>query len=125
MNATVLLFDIDGTLVATGGAGRRAMEGAFAAVCGSPEPCRHFDFSGMTDRAIAREGIVRAGHPNEATPEAIDAILAAYLERLASEVAQSPGYRVLPGVVALLERLAKIDGVAIGLGTGNVRVGAQ
>ena len=53
--ALVVLFDIDGTLLETGGAGRAAMEGAFAELCGRADVCAHFSFGGMTDRAIARE----------------------------------------------------------------------
>src|SRR5262249_31695506 len=55
---TVFLFDIDGTLLLTGGAGRRAFEQAFADVCGRPDACNGFSFAGMTDRAIARKGLL-------------------------------------------------------------------
>ena len=54
---TVLLFDIDGTLVTTGGAGRRALERGFEVVFGRADACTHFPFDGMTDRAIIREGL--------------------------------------------------------------------
>jgi len=123
MQPTVLLFDIDGTLILTGGAGRRAMEGAFADVTGSASACAHFSFSGMTDRAIAREGLRAANH--EATESAIDRLLDAYLARLAREVVSSDGYRVMPGVVATLEWLRGHARAAIGLGTGNLKKGAM
>lgn len=125
---TVLLFDIDGTLILTGGAGRRAMTAAFDDVHRNGEACAHFSFAGMTDRAIVREGlrVVRAanggGTPGEAD---IDAVLEAYLQRLADEVARTENYRVLPGVESLLESLRGEPGLAIGLGTGNVRRGAM
>jgi phosphoglycolate phosphatase-like HAD superfamily hydrolase len=122
MTPTVLLFDIDGTLLLTGGAGRRAMEAAFAERTGRKGACAHFSFAGMTDRAIAREGLTAAGR--EPTAEAIDALLDAYLAHLAREVPASDGYAVMPGVVETLAWLRGFDGVAVGLGTGNIERGA-
>jgi phosphoglycolate phosphatase-like HAD superfamily hydrolase len=119
---TVLLFDIDGTLILTGGAGRRAMEGAFEDVTGRRDACSHFHFGGMTDRAIARQGLVAANH--EPTPEAIDALLEAYIARLEREVTTSDKYEIMPGVTETLAWLAPLTGVAIGLGTGNIKRGA-
>ena len=58
MRPTVFLFDIDGTLISTGGAGRRSMEGAFAELFGARGVAAiEFSFAGMTDRAIARAGL--------------------------------------------------------------------
>lgn len=119
---TVLLFDIDGTLILTGGAGRRAMERAFADVTGRRDACAHMSFGGMTDRAIAREGLVAVDR--EPTPEAIDAVLDAYIARLEREVVASPKYEIMPGVVETLAWLAPIPRIAIGLGTGNIKRGA-
>ena len=79
---TVLLFDIDGTLLDTGGCGRRAVERAFALRHGRADACAALSFGGMTDRAIARAGLLAIGA--EATAQAIDHLLAAYLEALAS-----------------------------------------
>lgn len=122
MRPTVLLFDIDGTLVATGGAGRRAMVAAFTDVHARADVFDGTSFAGMTDRAIVRHGIVRAtGVCDEA---AIDRALDAYLDRLERELASSEGYRVFPGVYDVLERVRDRAGVAVGLGTGNVRRGA-
>ncbi|AKU98210.1 Hydrolase, haloacid dehalogenase-like family [Labilithrix luteola] len=125
---TVLLFDIDGTLILTGGAGRRAMTAAFADVHRNGEACSHFSFAGMTDRAIVREGlrVIHAANGGGTPDEAgIDAVLEAYLKRLADEVARAGSYRVLPGVEVLLQSLRGEPGLAIGLGTGNVRRGAM
>ena len=118
----MLLFDIDGTLVSTGGAGRRAMTGAFADVHGRPDACAHFSFAGMTDRAIAREGL--RALELEADARAIDAVLEAYLTRLDRELQAAESYRVLPAVVELVSFLRTVARVAVGLGTGNVRRGA-
>lgn len=120
---TVYLFDIDGTLLATGGAGRRAMEKAFAALTGRADACSGFSFAGMTDRAIARAGLLAVSE--SVTAERIDALLDAYLQSLAAEVTASRGYQVLPGVQEVLGRLQGRTPCAIGLGTGNIRPGAR
>lgn len=119
---TVLLFDIDGTLVSTGGAGRRAMVGAFASLHGKDDVFEGTSFAGMTDRAIARHGLRDV--VAEITEAEIDRALEAYLARLEIELAKADAYRVLPGVTRLLESLAGVPDVAVGLGTGNVRRGA-
>ena len=119
----VALFDIDGTLVDTRGAGRRAMEQAFERIVGDPEPLRRFRFAGMTDRAIVRSGLRGAGH--HAPDRLIDAVLSAYVAMLPDELQKSAGYVVHPGVRELCARLDAIESVALGLGTGNVEPGAR
>ncbi len=121
MQPTVLLFDIDGTLIDAGGAGRRSMERAFGRVTGRPDACSHFGFDGMTDRAIVRRGLQAIGRPAEEAD--IDEVVDAYLAALAIEIASSPGYTTHPGVHEALEH-GERAGCAIGLGTGNVRRGA-
>ena len=123
MRPTVALFDIDGTLVSCGGAGRASMDRAFADVFGAEARVTDFPFGGMTDRAIARAGLTHGGR--EASEPEIDALLARYLGHLETEVPRATRYEVLPGVVALLDALAPQAHVAIGLGTGNVEVGAR
>jgi phosphoglycolate phosphatase len=119
---TVLLFDIDGTLIDAGGAGRRSIERAFAAVTGRADACAHFTFDGMTDRAILRAGLDAIGRPCDDAAQ--EELIAAYLAALAFEVAASKAYTTHPGVLAALER-AERCGAALGLGTGNVRDGAR
>lgn len=120
-DVTVVLFDIDGTLLDTGGAGRTAMEAAFAEFCGRGDVCAHFSFDGMTDRAIVREGLRVAG---DVVDEArIDRLIDSYLRHL-EHVLPRHTHRVMPGVHALLDVLQARTDVAVGLGTGNVRVGA-
>ncbi|GAB4214561.1 MAG: HAD family hydrolase [Sandaracinaceae bacterium] len=126
MTPTVVLFDIDGTLVTCGGAGRAAMERAFVDFVGDRRVA-DFAFGGMTDRAIAREGLAKAGRtPTEAD---LDDFLERYLSYLAEELPRSIGYRVLDGVDYLLDgleqRRAAGAPVAIGLGTGNLLRGAR
>jgi phosphoglycolate phosphatase-like HAD superfamily hydrolase len=120
---TVFLFDIDGTLLLTGGAGRRAIDGAFDRIIGRADACSGFSFGGMTDRAIARAGLLAAGV--DPTKERIDDILDTYLALLATEVASSADYKILPGVAAAIALVQRRARSAIGLGTGNIRSGAQ
>ena len=118
-----LLLDIDGTLLRASGAGRRAFEGALADHAGVPldGALATLRFDGMTDRGIVREALALLGRPW--AEAACDDILARYVARLDVEI-QGPGYRVLPGVVALLEAL-RARGAAFGLCTGNVVDGAR
>jgi phosphoglycolate phosphatase-like HAD superfamily hydrolase len=123
---TILLFDVDGTLVTTCGAGRRAIERAFAARGYAAEALRDVPFGGMTDRAIVRAGLRALGEPADgpAAEAAIDAVLAGYLPILAEELAATPGIRLHAGVRAALDAAATHPDVALGLGTGNIRPGA-
>lgn len=118
-----LLFDIDGTLLRAGGAGRRAFERALADHTGAPVegPVQEMRFDGMTDRGIVREALGLLGRPY--AEEACERILATYVGHLHAEI-DGPGFRVLPGVAPLLERLAA-RGAAYGLCTGNVVAGAR
>jgi phosphoglycolate phosphatase-like HAD superfamily hydrolase len=118
-----LLFDIDGTLVRAGGAGRRAFERALADHAGAPidGAIAVLRFDGMTDRGIVRESLALLGRPfGEA---ACHEILARYVEHLRAEI-DGPGFRVLPGVAPLLEGLSA-RGARFGLCTGNVVEGAR
>ena len=119
---TVYLFDIDGTLLATGGAGRQAIDAAFRELWGRPDACAHFSFAGMTDRAIARLGLLAIGE--SVTDERIDQLIAAYLHNLEAAVAGSRDYRILPGVHQILAAVRERALGAVGLGTGNVQRGA-
>lgn len=124
MTPTVLLFDIDGTLVTTGGVGRRALERAFERRFGRGDACASFRLDGMTDRSIVRQGLAAIGQ--EVTEAAIDELLARYVEVLEAEVvtADMSRYRVHAGMERALDA-ARDRGHAIGLGTGNIREGAR
>jgi phosphoglycolate phosphatase-like HAD superfamily hydrolase len=128
MRPTVYLFDIDGTLILTGGAGRRAMAAAFTELHGPKGAVAiDFSFAGMTDRAIVRTGLHALGIEETKSDAGVDPVLDAYLLHLEREVDRSDAYRVLPGVSEVLGWLvpmAKTSRVAIGLGTGNVKRGA-
>src|SRR4051812_2638268 len=117
---TVLLFDVDGTLVTTGGVGRRALERAFERAYGRADACTSFRFDGMTDRGIARQGLAAIGV--EPTTERIDALLDVYLGVLVEEVdaADPARYRVHAGMREAIDG-GLSRGCAVGLGTGNIK----
>ena len=117
----LFLFDIDGTLVDTGGAGMASLEETTRAVFGEAGP--PLDLAGSTDL-----GIVIGIHEHfsiEPTRERIENYLAIYQKRLDWNLAHGgfPG-RVLEGVNRLLEDLASREGVTLGLLTGNIAGGA-
>jgi phosphoglycolate phosphatase len=123
---TVLLFDIDGTLVTTPGCGRRALERAFTLRYGRTGVLTGIRFDGMTDRGIVRGGLATIGEVAEGpTAEtAIDAILADYVPFLEEEIAQVR-LTLHRGARDLLDAVSGRPGVAVGLGTGNIRPGAR
>lgn len=120
---TVLLFDVDGTLLDSGGAGRRSMLAAFEACHRRPDACAGFSFGGMTDRAIIRRALRSIDAATD--DDALDAVLAAYLAHLRGEAQKPGGARLLPGVTEALAHVEGRPGVAVGLGTGNVEEGAR
>jgi phosphoglycolate phosphatase-like HAD superfamily hydrolase len=120
---TIFLFDIDDTLVSTAGAGRRALHAAFCDLLGERD-WLPFSLAGMTDRSIVRCALRDAGRADDAA--SIDRVLGRYLERLVDEVARAEGYAVFPGVLPVLDALARLPGrCAVGLGTGNLEAGAK
>jgi phosphoglycolate phosphatase len=120
---TLFLFDIDGTILLTGGAGRRSFERAFADVTGRPDALQAISFGGMTDRGIARAGLEAAGI--EVTDERVERLFEAYLRALADELQRTSKYTIMPGVHDVLAKLKGLARVAIGLGTGNLKRGAE
>jgi phosphoglycolate phosphatase-like HAD superfamily hydrolase len=118
----VCLFDIDGTLIASGGAGKAALEAALASEFGITRLIDKLQLSGRTDRAITCD-LLRL-HALDETPANWQRLIAAYLRHLPHCLATSKGW-VLPGIAALLETLARRDDVLLGLLTGNIRAGAK
>jgi phosphoglycolate phosphatase-like HAD superfamily hydrolase len=118
-----VLFDIDGTLLLTGGAGAVAWQRAFRELHGIDADIEEHTHAGMTDPEIAeivfREVIGRDGSGEERA-EAI----AAYLGQLEAAVEESAGYRVMPGIEEILPRLAG-QGVLLGIVTGNIEAAAH
>ncbi len=120
---TVVLFDVDGTLVSTGGAGRRAIDRTFDERFGRPDACSHFSFDGMTDFAIFRLGLEAIGQP--ASVPLIEALVLRYLAVLHEEVQATPDERyVVHAGMREAVNACHAAAFAVGLGTGNVRGGA-
>ena len=121
----IALFDIDGTLLWTKGAGRRAMERALNANIGTTGPAGH-RYDGKTDRQIVRESMSLSGFSDADVDSKMDAVLASYLDELVVELDRADhGVEVLPGVLELLDALEPRDDVVLGLLTGNVVAGAE
>lgn len=120
---TTILFDVDGCLISTGGAGARAWRHAFDRLHGIPADIWQFSEAGMTDPDVGRLTFARV-IGREPTDQELARLLAAYLDRLATEVERSPGYRVMPGVAALLPRLVEA-GVLLGIVSGALEAGAH
>ena len=118
----VCLFDIDGTLISTGGAGKAALEAAMLAEFGIANCMEKILLSGRTDRAILRD--VFLCHAIDESPATRERLLNAYLAHLPDCLARIQG-RVLPGIAEFLDQLSTRDDVAVGLLTGNVRAGAR
>ncbi|MGI5865599.1 MAG: HAD family hydrolase [Myxococcales bacterium] len=119
----VVLFDIDGTLVDAGGSGRKALCLASDALYGRYDLFDDVTFDGATDRNICKTALAR--HlPALCNDREVERLLAKYVEILASTLAETPRYRVYPGVLELLGRLADTRAL-VGLGTGNIEKGAR
>jgi phosphoglycolate phosphatase-like HAD superfamily hydrolase len=120
---TLILWDIDGTLIVSHGAGVRAMERGFRERFNRDCDLSRIDWAGRTDSWITSE--VLRHHQLPVTSENVQAYLAAYLSALPKELAAGPQGQVLPGVLELLETLHHHDDVAQGLLTGNLQRGAE
>jgi phosphoglycolate phosphatase len=116
----VCLFDIDGTLVASGGAGKAALEAALTEEFGVPSLLENMQLSGRTDRGIMADLLRR--HGLDDSPENYRRLRDSYLRHLPQFLHSG---RILPGIAELLAHLAERDDVAVGLLTGNVRAGAK
>ena len=118
-----VLFDVDGCLISSGGAGTKAWRFAFDRLHGIPADIGQFTEGGMTDPTVGRLTFVRV-IGREPTDREMARLLAAYLDRLGAEIEQSPGYRVMPGVASLLPRLID-DGVLLGIVSGALEAAAH
>ncbi|HEX8753956.1 MAG TPA: HAD family hydrolase [Solirubrobacterales bacterium] len=118
-----VLFDIDGTLITTGGAGGEAWKRAFVELYGNPLDIREVTESGMTDPEVGRVALQNILGRDPDRRELATA-MAHYLRHLSDAVDQSEGYRVMPGIEDLLDRLVEA-GHLLGLTTGNVEAAAH
>ncbi len=118
----IILFDIDGTLVRTGGAGKSAMESALVSAFGVTEIRDVVKYSGRTDVAITRD--LLEAHGVSPTLANQHRLRDEYLARLPGSL-EARGGEVCPGVPELLAAIAGKPDVVLGLLTGNVRAGAR
>ena len=125
MTRVLYLFDIDGTLVLSGGAGARALDRAFHQRWGFTGAMAMIKPGGMTDPAIL-EQVFGAQLGRMPTAAELDEMIELYLPLLEAELSDAPGFRVMPSVVEALDYLSG-HGTAIilGLATGNVREAAR
>jgi phosphoglycolate phosphatase-like HAD superfamily hydrolase len=116
---SLLLFDIDGTLLLSGGAGIRAMTRAFEDIFAVREAFAGSDVAGRTDRFIVSAALIRAGLPD--TPEQHHLFREAYVPLLREEILKpaTGRYGLMPGIQALLDRLRHGGSVHFALLTGN------
>src|SRR5215203_3101962 len=114
----LLLWDIDGTLITSGGAGMRALQVALRNVFAIEGSLADIDFAGRTDTWIMREVFRKFGLP--ITPENFTRYFDGYVAALPAEL-HNPQARVLPGVREILHQVAAHGRVAQGLLTGNMR----
>jgi phosphoglycolate phosphatase len=117
MEPRILLFDIDGTLVSTAGAGAVAWKQAFQELHGIPADIGEFTDAGMTDPDVGARTFEAVLH-RKATPHELTQLIQRRLEHLPEAIAASTGYKVLPGVPKRLRQLSR-DGHLLGLITGN------
>lgn len=119
----LILWDIDGTIIVSHGAGVRAMERGLAKRFGVKCDLSQIDWAGRTDSWITGEVFRHVGLPD--TPQNSHDYLEAYLELLPIELRDGPQGQVLPGVMELLETLHHRKDLAQGLLTGNLKRGAE
>ncbi len=121
----LVLFDIDGTILLTAGAGRRAIMAAITEEVGHARGMEEVRFDGKTDPQIVTELLEAAGHPGPHRSQRVQALCSRYVDLLQHELRQ-PNNRttVMPGVHPLLDRLEGEEGVVLGLVTGNIAQGA-
>jgi phosphoglycolate phosphatase-like HAD superfamily hydrolase len=122
LEKTLLLFDIDGTLLTTGGCGERALRLAVRDAFGVDDDLHDIEIAGRTDTGIARQLLRK--HGREETEAGIASILASYLRHLPTLLPEAQG-RLLPGVEALLPVLKQRKDVVLALLTGNLERGAE
>jgi phosphoglycolate phosphatase len=118
-----VLFDIDGTLISTGGASDRAWKRAFKELHDVDVDVPAVTGKGVPDPEVGRV-VFRKSLAREPTDAEAEALMRRRLDHLPEEVENSPGYVVNEGVLELLEQLIR-DGIMLGLTTGNVEEAAR
>jgi phosphoglycolate phosphatase len=121
----IVLFDIDGTILRSGGVGRIAMERALTSIFGSPGSSE-YHYDGKTDKQIVRETMRGEGLTDDEIDARMPELLDRYLHGLHSELASGErAVHVFPGVREILDELERKENVVLGLLTGNIEPGAR
>ncbi len=118
---TILMFDIDGTLSLSQGAGTAAMTRAFQELWGIENALQGMDFAGRSDTWIVPTAL--AAHGRDCSAEDLARFIDTYVPALDDALAERD-VRLCPGVPELLQALQGED-VVLGLGTGNFRRAAE
>ena len=121
----LVLFDIDGTLITSRGAGRRAMRTALERVFGAAGGIDQYDLGGRTDTRIVHDVMGALGWEPARVKDRLDDFFEAYLAGLTSEIGDGRHVVTLPGVSLVVDRLAQSADVMLGLVTGNIEEGAR
>ena len=121
----LVLFDIDGTLITSRGAGRRAMRTAFERVFGTAGGIDHYDLRGRTDTRIVHDVMAAEGWDATRVRERLDDFFEAYVGGLTAVIGDGRHVVMLPGVAGMVVRLDRGAGIALGLVTGNIEEGAR
>jgi phosphoglycolate phosphatase len=117
----LLLFDIDGTLIDSGGAGTRSLNLAFEKLFSIEDAFRGISMAGKTDTQIIKEGLLKY---DISTNGNLDVVIQAYLMHLGKEI-NNDRKHVKPGINETLEKLRIIKDLELGLLTGNLESGAR
>jgi phosphoglycolate phosphatase len=117
-----VLFDIDGTLIDPGGAGRRSLSKAFYQLFSVADAFANITTAGKTDIEIIKEGL--SFHELPSGDGILTSIVSQYVRNLRIEI-NNTRRRIMPGVVELLDALNTIHGYWLGLLTGNIEQGAR
>jgi phosphoglycolate phosphatase len=117
----LVLFDIDGTLIDSGGAGVRSLDLAFKKVFSITNAFEGISMAGKTDTRIIQEGLMKNGLSMNGN---FDAIIEAYLSHLGQEMLNNKKH-TKPGIYEILEQLTPMEDIGLGLLTGNLEEGAR
>ncbi len=119
-----ILFDIDGTLIDSGGAGTRALDLAFEEIFSVTGAFKDISMAGKTDTQILKEGLKQHGIEGRGLNGAVPAFFETYITHLKNTIDVRRG-QIKPGVEKVLDALTSDSGCILGLLTGNIEEGAM
>lgn len=125
MKKKFFLFDIDGTLINTGGAGKKALLDAFKKYLGSIHIDEDYSFAGKTDTEIIKNAVFRGKINAGEISNIIEKIKKEYYANLEENLIESKNFYVYEGVKDILDYFAQNEEYEIALLTGNLEKGAE